>query len=101
MSFWPDDLENYFPYDNFYENKQRRQIDLNQYISLSNGIEIRNPFLDKQLAQEWLSLSVDLKRSGFKSPLQNFLLNRGIELPKKIAGLGNQFLLYEKLLDTN
>lgn len=101
MSYWPDDLENYFPYDNFYENKQRRQIDANQYISLSNGIEIRNPFLDKQLAQEWLSLSVDLKRSGFKSPLQNFLLNRGIELPKKIAGLGNQFLLYEKLLDTN
>lgn len=90
MSTWPTELADFFPYDNFYENKQRTFIDIQQYICHAYGLEARNPFLDKKLTQEWLSLSSDLKNKESKGPIKNFLRKRQISISKKVAGLGNQ-----------
>jgi len=90
MTKWPEDLENNFPYDHFYENRQRKFIDIQQYVSLSYGIETRNPFLDKRLAQEWLWISPSLKNKESKGPIKNFLRSRDIYISEKILGLGDQ-----------
>jgi asparagine synthase (glutamine-hydrolysing) len=92
MKSWPLDLTTVFPYDNFYGNSQRKFIDEHEYCCLANGIESRNPFLDKELTQEWLWISADIKNSESKSPLKNYFRNRGIPLPKNTIGLGHQVL---------
>jgi asparagine synthetase B (glutamine-hydrolysing) len=92
MSYWPENLEEVFPYDHFYEGRQRKLIDMQQYVSLSFGIETRNPFLDKKLTQEWLWLSTSLKNKENKGPIKNFLRKRGIAISRAIAGLGDQTL---------
>lgn len=100
MSRWPEDLSNVFPYDHFYENRQRKLIDMHQYVSLSYGIETRNPFLDKKLAQEWLWISSDLKNKESKGPIKKFLLDRGLLVSYKIAGLGDQSIEAGKSLES-
>lgn len=99
MSYWPEDLSTVFPYDNFYDNRQRKLIDMQQYCTLSYGIESRNPFLDKELVQEWLWISSSLKNSDHKGPIKNFLKDRNIILSKSITGLGDQSLQKNLSLD--
>jgi asparagine synthetase B (glutamine-hydrolysing) len=86
-----DTFEN-FPYEHFYGGKQRAFIDRQEYTSLAHSIETRNPFLDKNLTQEWFYLRNDLKNKEHKSPLANFLRTRGIKIPEKIAGMNSQVL---------
>lgn len=90
MLSWPDNLKSFFPYDHFYDNRQRKLIDDHEFCCLSYGIETRNPFLDKKLAQEWLSLDVKLKNYETKSPLKTFLRKRGISISKTTLGFGDQ-----------
>ena len=100
MPYWYDDLHNYFPYDNFYENRQRILIDLQQYVSLANGLETRNPFLDKKLVQEWLWVSSDLKNKEYKGPIKHFLSKRGIFLSTSTTGLGDQSVKLEEFVES-
>lgn len=90
MNKWPKDLSTVFPYDHFYQNRQRKLIDIHQYVSLSYGIETRNPFLDKKLAQEWLWIDYNLKNKDNKGPIKKFLLDRGLHISNRIMGLGDQ-----------
>ena len=89
ISTWPEDIRPYFPYGHFYTGLQRDYIDKHSYVALSYGIELRNPFLDKKLAQEWLNISPELKNKERKGPLKNFLRMRGIPLPTKMVGLSS------------
>jgi hypothetical protein len=44
-----------------------------EYVGGSYGIEVRYPFLDKNVVQEFLWLSVELKNKIYKSPIDNYL----------------------------
>ena len=44
-----------------------------EYICGTFGIEARYPFLDKQVVQEFLSLSHHIKNSQYKSSILNYL----------------------------
>jgi asparagine synthetase B (glutamine-hydrolysing) len=87
---WPEDLKTVFPWKHFYDGQNRRIIDKNEFLSLSYGIEIRNVFLDKVLAQEWMSLNQNLKNLCHKPPLHNFFTMRGIKVPDRSASMARQ-----------
>ena len=79
---FPDNLEDIFPknsldedciWKNFYNNFQKAFLGKEECISGMHGIEGRYPFLDKDLIQEFLWLSKDLKMKFYKSPLHNYL----------------------------
>ena len=81
---FPDNLEDIFPknslddnciWKNFYNNFQKAFLAKEECISGMHGIEGRYPFLDKDLVQEFLWLSKDLKMKFYKSPLHNYLTN--------------------------
>ena len=72
---YPEDLENHFPWKNFFTGTMRRYLTKDEYIIGSLGIEARYPFLDKQLVQEFLNLTSNLKNMHYKSPLREYLLS--------------------------
>jgi hypothetical protein len=70
---FPDDLSTVFPWKNFFRNTQRAYLMKEEHVAGAYGIEGRYPFLDKQVVQEFLWLSADLKNSEYKSPLAFYL----------------------------
>lgn len=90
FKIWPDDLTTIFPYLHFYGGQCRRILDKNETIALTYGIEIRNVFLDKKLAQEWLSLSPTLKNLELKSPIKKYLRDRSIKVSDIHATMHSQ-----------
>jgi len=82
---FPKDLKTIFPWPSFYESSQRSYLTKEEYIAGSFGIEARYPFLDKDVVQEFLWLSVDLKNKHYKNVLHNlmsirkFPFNKGIK----------------------
>ena len=87
---WPEDLYTIFPWRHFYGGLHRKILDNNEFYFLAYGIEIRNVYCDKKLTQEWLNISSDLKNTEEKSPLKNYLRERDIVLPTKMAWAGLQ-----------
>lgn len=87
---FPEDLNSMFPWKHFYGGMNRFLLDKNESIALSYGVEIRNVFLDKRLAQEWLWLTAELKNSEVKGPLKAYLRSRNVSLPRKQAALRYQ-----------
>lgn len=71
--YYPPDLATVFPWKNFYGNTQRAYLMKEEHVAGAYGIEGRYPFLDKDVVQEFLWLSADLKNSNYKSPLHNYL----------------------------
>ena len=74
---FPEDLSTIFPWKKFYGDTQRSYLFKDEFILGRHGLEGRYPFLDKQLVQAFLSLSVQLKNSTYKAPLANFLKSHG------------------------
>jgi len=79
---FPNDLSNIFPkypsdenckWTNFYNNINMINIKRDEFVASIFGIETRYPFLDKYVVQEFLNLSVDLKNSIYKAPLNHYL----------------------------
>ena len=66
-------LKHQFPWDNFYDGKNRNYIDGLEYIGGCYGIEVRYPFLDKFFVQEFLNLSHKLKTEKYKSVICEYL----------------------------
>ena len=60
-------------------------IKRDEYIGGYYGIETRYPFLDKDVVQEFLWLSHDLKNKNYKAPLKKYLeiLKYPFDLNKK------------------
>ena len=74
-----------------------------EYVCGAYGVEGRYPFLDKDLVQEFLYLSSDLKNKSYKSPLSNYLkkYNYPYDIDKKSGfncGFGNFQTGYGKSL---
>ena len=74
---FPDDLEGFFPWHSFYDGTQIQYLNKEEYVAGSYGIETRYPFLDKDLVQEFLWLSSDLKNKYYKAPLREYLYRNG------------------------
>ncbi len=76
---FPDDLTKIFPKDpkdkscqwySFYNYTQRSFLGKEEIISGLYGIEGRYPYLDKDLVQEYLNLTCELKNSDYKAPMK-------------------------------
>ena len=71
--YFPDNLSDIFPWKNFFHNTQRAYLMKEEHTAGAYGIEVRYPFLDKYVVQEFLWLSNKLKNSLYKSPIDNYL----------------------------
>lgn len=67
---WPEDLEEW---PNFRAGKQFEYLNEIEDIAAVYGIEVRYPFLDIDLVQEYLWLSAGLKNRNYKAPLYEYL----------------------------
>ena len=75
--YFTNNLEDIFPWQNFFYGAQMSYLSKEESIGGSHGLETRYPFLDKELVQEYLSLSPDIKNKFYKSPITNFLKING------------------------
>ena len=59
---------------------------LNELEDIANvyGIEIRYPYLDVDLVQEFLWLKVELKNIYYKSPLREYLLRNNVPFEENV-----------------
>lgn len=70
---FPDDLSTIFPWNSFYGSSMESYIAKEEYVGGSFGIEVRYPFLDKKVVQEFLWLTKELKNSTYKAPIDQYL----------------------------
>ena len=86
---FPDNLEGFFPWHSFYDGTQIQYLNKEEYVAGSYGIETRYPFLDKDLVQEFLWLSSNLKNKYYKAPLREYLHRNGFPYEEGIkTGFG-------------
>ena len=81
-------LKEQFPWENFYDGKNRLYIDELEYVGGSYGLEVRYPFLDKFFVQEFLNLSSNLKSSRYKSIISEYLDRHLMPVNKNKQGMG-------------
>ena len=89
---WPDNLNDILSNDpeddviwkSFYHFTQRDYLAKEEIISGLYGIEGRYPFLDKQVVQEFLWLTKDLKNNIYKSPLDYFMTKKNYPFDKEV-----------------
>ena len=70
---WPDNLSDVFPWGNFYYGANWSYLNKEECIAGSVGIETRYPFLDRDVVQSFINLTVDLKNKNYKAPLHSML----------------------------
>lgn len=70
---FPDNLEEIYPWINFFRGTMQNFISKEETISSLHGIESRYPFLDKKVIQEFLWLSPELKNKKYKAPLHYYM----------------------------
>jgi asparagine synthetase B (glutamine-hydrolysing) len=82
---FPNQLEGFFPWKKFYGDTQRSYLFKEEILFGHFGIESRYPLLDRDLVQEFLALSPELKNKEYKAPIAAFLreYNYPFELNKK------------------
>lgn len=85
-----DSLEGVFPWGNFYHGSQSSYLMKEECIAGSLGIETRYPFLDRQVVQEYLSLTPELKNRSYKSPLEEYLLKNSYPFNREKIGFNYQ-----------
>lgn len=70
---FPENLKDIFPWPSFFESTMESYLMKDEFVGGSYGLETRYPFIDVQVVQEFLNLSVGLKNSRYKSVLDNYL----------------------------
>ena len=70
---FPDKLEGFFPWHSFWDGTQIKYLNKEEYVAGHFGIETRYPFLDKDLVQEFLWLTPELKNKKYKNTLDEYL----------------------------
>lgn len=60
-------------WENFYNGCQYSYLGKEEYVAGSHSIETRYPFLDKDVVQEFLWLTPELKNSHYKAPIREYL----------------------------
>lgn len=91
-------LKQQFPWNNFYEGKNRYYIDELEYVGGCYGVEVRYPYLDKFFVQEFLNLSHKLKTARYKSVIHEYLNNLSTSTTKTGMSCSNQV---HKAIKTN
>ena len=79
---FPQDLSFIFPWNSFYGSSQESYLAKEEYSSGMWGIETRYPFLDKDVVQEFLWLSPDLKNKNYKSVLHEYFIQNNFPFDK-------------------
>ena len=69
---FPQDLSSIFPWNSFFGSSMESYIAKEEYVGGAYGIEVRYPFLDVQVVQEFLWLDVNLKNANYKAPLKQY-----------------------------
>lgn len=79
-ALWPNQstFKGKFPeklslWENFYEGCQYSYINKEEYVAGSHSIETRYPYLDRDLVQEFLWLTPELKNRNYKAPINEYL----------------------------
>jgi|TARA_R110000868_G_scaffold113225_1_gene304083 asparagine synthetase B (glutamine-hydrolysing) len=91
FDIFPHDQSTIFPWEHFYGGQSRKLLDYHETYSLFYGLEQRNVFYDKSLAQAWLNVDVNIKNIEYKVFMKEYLRKRDIKIPKfPKSGFGNQ-----------
>lgn len=78
---YPDKL---YEWKNFRQGMQKEYLNELEEIAVLYNIEIRYPFLDINLVQEFLWLSPELKNRNYKAPLYEYLIKNNVPFDKAI-----------------
>ncbi len=82
---FPDKL---FIWNNFYDGAQYSYLGKEEYVAGSHSIETRYPFLDRDVVQEFLWLTPELKNRHYKAPIHEYLMRNNFpNLYNKKIGL--------------
>ena len=71
---FPEMLESIFPWASFYGSSQITYLTKEELVGGSYGIECRYPYLDRQVVQEFLWLTAELKNKFYKNVLHNYMV---------------------------
>lgn len=82
--YFPEDLKSIFPWPSFYESTMESYIAKEEYVGGSFGIEMRYPFLDREVVQEFLWLKQELKNKEYKAPIDYYFNKFNIPYEKGI-----------------
>lgn len=61
-------------WQNFYNGAQYSYLGKEEYVAGSHSIETRYPFLDREVVQEFLWLTPELKNRYYKAPIHEYLI---------------------------
>lgn len=61
-------------WNNFYDGCQYSYLGKEEYVAGSHSIETRYPFLDREVVQEFLNLTPELKNKNYKAPIYEYLV---------------------------
>lgn len=70
---YPSNLEEIFPWPNFFDYGMSSYLTMFSYVTDFYDINVKYPFLDKEVVQEFLFLSAENKNQCYKSPLSYFM----------------------------
>jgi asparagine synthetase B (glutamine-hydrolysing) len=70
---FPEDLTTIFPWPSFFKSSMESYLMKDEVVGGSYGMEVRYPFLDTKLVQEYLWLSTKLKNEKYKSEIHEYL----------------------------
>jgi asparagine synthetase B (glutamine-hydrolysing) len=80
---FPEDLRTIFPWASFFGSTLESYVAKEEYVGGSFGIEMRYPFLDKYVVQEFLWLTADLKNKEYKAPIDYYFNNLNFPYAKQ------------------
>jgi asparagine synthetase B (glutamine-hydrolysing) len=75
QGWFPENLEDVFPWKHFFHGKNEDYLMKEDYVTGSYGLETRYPFLDKNVVQEFLWLTSELKNKHYKAPMYQLMTN--------------------------
>ena len=81
---FPEDLSKVFPWKSFYGGTMASYLSKEECVNGAYGIESRYPFLDKDVVQEFLNLSHNLKNKEYKAPLDYYLTKQNYPFLKRV-----------------
>lgn len=90
VDFFSEDLQPIFPWPNLFEGSMENYLKGDEYVGGCYGYETRYPFCDKELVQEFLWLTPELKNcyngSIYKPPLLHYLITNNFPYYNKKLG---------------
>lgn len=70
---WPSDLRTVYPWHNYEGTRMAKQLHRSDTVCGHYGVEARYPLADQRLFQQWLNTTQELKNSGYKHWMTEYL----------------------------